>query len=87
VLARSGAVGQSPLSKNQRAPSVLAERAAAVTEQYAVVSSDDLTLHATHLVFDSATAADQALRGLVGAQPELGGAIQVVPTTVMPRAA
>ena len=87
VLARSGAVGQSPLSKSQRAPSALAERAAAVTERYAVVSSDDLTLHATDLVFDSATAADQALRGLVAARPELGGAIQVVPTTGMARAA
>jgi hypothetical protein len=87
LLVRGGAVGQSPLSRNQRAPSALAERAAAVTEQYAVVSSDDLTLHATHLVFDNATAADQALRGLVAAQPDLSGAIQVVPTTGMARAA
>jgi hypothetical protein len=38
-------------------------------------------------VFDNATAADQALRGLVAAQPDLSGAIQVVPTTGMARAA
>jgi hypothetical protein len=87
VLAASGAVGQSPLSKNQRAPSALAERVTARAEQYAVVSSDDLTLHASHLVFDNATAADQALRGLLGAQPELSGAIQVVPLAAMAKAA
>ena len=87
LLARGGAVGHSPRSENQRAASALAERAAAVTERYAVVSSDDLTLHARHLVFDSATAADQALRGLVAGQPGLSGAIQVVPTTGMARAA
>jgi hypothetical protein len=76
------AVAQSPLSKFQRAPSPLAERAASMTESYAVVSSDTLTLHAAHLVFDNATAADHALHSLVGAQPELTGSIQVVPAAL-----
>jgi hypothetical protein len=83
LLVRGAAVAQSSLSPNQRGPSPLAERASSATEQYAVVSSDDLTLHATGLVFDTATAADQALSGLVSDKPELSGAIQVVPTAAM----
>jgi hypothetical protein len=78
-LARGSAVTQSAVSLAQRGPSLLAERASLVPETYAVVSTSDLTPHAPGLVFDSATAADQALQHLVAERPELYGAIQVLP--------
>jgi len=43
-------------------------------------SSDDLTLHAPDLVFDTAIAADQALRRLKAQRPELADAVVVVPS-------
>jgi hypothetical protein len=82
------AAAQSPLSQQVQAPSaVAAEHVSLVEEQYAVVSTNDLTLHAEPLIFSSATAAHQALATLVGAQPQLTGAIQVVPSTQIRRAA
>jgi hypothetical protein len=42
-----------------------------------------MTLHASEMMFDNATAADQALRSLTREQPELNGSIQVVPLAVM----
>jgi uncharacterized protein DUF6603 len=82
------AAAQSPLSQHAQAPSaVAAEHVRLVEEQYAVVSTNDLTLHAEPLIFASATAAHQALETLVGAQPQLTGAIQVVPSTQIRRVA
>jgi hypothetical protein len=82
------AAAQSPLSKQVQAPSaVAAEHVRLAEEQYAVVSTHDLTLHAAPLIFASATAAHQAMATLVGAQPKLTGAIQVVPSTQIRRAA
>ena len=46
-----------------------------------------MTLHATPLVFDSATAADQAVARLIAKQPELFDAVQVVPSAQVRRAA
>lgn len=86
-LVRGAAVGQSPLSQNQRAPSPLVERAEVAVERFAVVSADDLTPHAPGLVFDNATAADQALRDLMRASPHLTGSVQVVPAGLMAMAA
>jgi hypothetical protein len=56
-------------------------------EQFAVVSTIDMTLHAAPLVFASATAAHQSVATLVAAQPELTGAIQVVPSSQIRRVA
>ncbi|MEP6689806.1 MAG: DUF6603 domain-containing protein [Gemmatimonadaceae bacterium] len=80
-IVRGAAVAQSPVSYAQRSPSALAERASLAPERYAVVSTSDLTLHADHLVFDSATAADQAIARLIGDRPELAGAIQMLPAS------
>ena len=75
---------QSPLSQSQRAPSGRSPSASARGDRAASrwSSTDDCTLHATHLVFDSATAADQALRGLVDAATRARRRLQVVPPTV-----
>jgi hypothetical protein len=88
AIVGSSAVGRSAVSAAARAPSAIAvARVRMGSEQFAVVSIDDMTLHAPHLVFDSATAADQALRELAAARPELGSGIQVVPTSTLPSAA
>ena len=62
----------------------LSEKVVYRLDRYAVVSTDDLALHAADLVFDTATEADQALRGLVATRPELTGALQVMPAAVVP---
>jgi hypothetical protein len=82
-LVLASAVAQSPVSQSQRAVSVLEERTSLNPERYAVVSTNDLSLHAAHLVFDSAIAADQAVQSLISEQPELFGAIQVLPSAAM----
>jgi hypothetical protein len=79
-LVRGSAVAQSSVSFAQRSASPLAERVSLEPERYAVVSTTDLTLHAPNLVFDNATAADQAVQHLVRERPELAGAIQALPT-------
>jgi hypothetical protein len=86
-FARGGAAAQSPLSQERRAPSALAaEHVSLAAETYAVVSTLDMTIHAAPLVFDSATAADQAVVTLIAGKPELTGAIQVVPSAQIRRA-
>ena len=88
AFARGNAAAQSPLSQQSRAPSaVAAERVSVAEERYAVVSTHDMTLHAEPLVFASATAADQAVAKLIAGQPELTGAIQVVPSAKIRRVA
>jgi hypothetical protein len=88
AFARGGAAAQSPLSQQSKAPSAVAAEHVSVTqEQFAVVSTHDMTLHAAPLVFPSATAADQAVKHLIAVQPELTGAIQVVPSAQIRRAA
>jgi hypothetical protein len=88
AFALGNSAAQSPLSQQSRAPSaVAAERVNVAQETYAVVSTQDMTLHAEHLVFASATAADQAVAQLIAVQPELTDAVQVVPTAQMRRAA
>jgi hypothetical protein len=82
-VVRGSAVAQAPVSHAQRSVSVLEETASIAPERYAVVSTNDLTLHSAHLVFDTATAADQAVQSLVSERPELFGAIQVLPAAVM----
>jgi hypothetical protein len=88
AFARGGAAAQSTLSQAARAPSaVAAEHVSVAPETYAVVSTLDMTLHAAPLVFDNATAADQAMARLIAEQPELTGAVQVVPLAQVRRAA
>jgi hypothetical protein len=80
---RGSAVAQSPVSQARSSVSVLEERASVVPSSYAVVSTNDLTMHAPGLVFGSATAADQAVQSIVASQPEFFGAIQAVPITLV----
>ena len=88
AFARGGAAAQSTLSQAVRAPSaVAAEHVSMAPETYAVVSTMDMTLHAAALVFASATAADQAIARLIAEQPELTGAVQVVPSAQVRHAA
>jgi hypothetical protein len=88
AFARGGAAAQSPLSQEKRAPSALAaEPVKLAAEQYAVVSTTDMTLHAAPLIFASARAADQAIATIIAQKPELSGAIQVVPSAQIRRAA
>jgi hypothetical protein len=88
AFARGGSVAQSSLSQQSRAASpVAAEHVSLAPEQYAVVSTVDMTLHAAPLVFSSAMAADQAVARLIAGQPELVGAVQVVPSAQMRKAA
>ncbi len=82
------AVARSLLSAAARAPSAMAAAQVRMgRDQFAVVSTDDMGLHAPHLVFDSATAADQALSELAMEQPELLDSIQVVPLATVQAAA
>jgi hypothetical protein len=78
--AAGAAVAQSPLSRAKTGSSPLADRVTLEGSRYAIVSTEDLSPHAPGLVFDTATAADQALRKLVGQNPRLADVIQVVPS-------
>jgi hypothetical protein len=80
------AVAQSPLSWAKRAASPLVERVSVEPERYVVVSTENLALFRSDLTFDTATAADLALRGLFAERPELTGTIQVVPAAAVPHA-
>jgi hypothetical protein len=80
------AVSQSPLSWARRAASPLVERVSVEPERYVVVSTENLALFRSDLTFDTATAADLALRGLFAERPELAGTIQVVPAAAVPHA-
>jgi hypothetical protein len=79
------AVSRSPLSRAIRAPSPLSDRVTIESDQYVVVSTEDLGLFRSDLVFDTATAADFALQGLFLERPELTGTIQVVPAAALAR--
>jgi hypothetical protein len=78
--AAGAAAARSSLSRARAAPSALADRVSLGKERFAVASSDDLTLHAPDLVFDTAIAADHALRRLKAQRPELADAVVVVPS-------
>lgn len=73
------AAAQSPVSHATNSVSALEQQASLVPERYAVVSTDNLTMHAADLVFDNATAAHQSIQNIVANKPEFFGAIQVVP--------
>ena len=88
AFARGASVASSALSQARRAPSAVAAAPVSYApEQYAVVSTMDLTLHAAPMVYSSATAADVAVAQLIAAQPELHSAVQVVPASQVRRAA
>jgi hypothetical protein len=80
------AVSQSPLSRAKRAASLLADRVTVEQDRYVVVSTENLGLFQSDLVFDTATAADLALKSLFIERPELTGTIQVMPEAAVPRA-
>jgi hypothetical protein len=77
------AVSQSPLSRAKTAHSALSERVAIERDRYAIVSSDDLTLHAAGFVFESAFEADVAMTRVLSEHPELAGAVQVMPAAAL----
>jgi hypothetical protein len=52
-------------------------------DRYAVVSTDDLTLHGDGFLFDSAIEADAAMKRVLSAHPELAGAVQVMPAAAL----
>ena len=68
------------MSRARTAPSALAGRVSLRKERFAVASSDDLTLHAPDLMFDTAIAADQAVRRLKAQRPDLADSLVVVPS-------
>jgi hypothetical protein len=82
-VALGSAVAQSPVSQARNSVSVLEQKFSLAPERYAVVSTDDLTMHAAELVFDNATAADQAVQRIVADRPEFFGAIQAVPMSAV----
>jgi hypothetical protein len=84
-FSRAGsAVSNSPLSRSRTAPSPLSASAAVLVDRYAVVSTEDLSLHEAGAFFDTATSADQVLQGLVAQNPELSGKLQVMPAATVP---
>jgi hypothetical protein len=74
------AVSRSPLSRARRSPSALSEsnQVTVAGDRFALVSTDDLSLHAADAVFSTAFEADRALKALLAEHPELIGARQVV---------
>ncbi len=78
--ASGAAVSRSPLSRARRSPSALSESdlVTVADDRFALVSTDDLSLHAADAVFDTAFEADHALKALLADHPELIGARQVV---------
>jgi hypothetical protein len=86
AVAFGSAAAQAPVSHVNNSVSPLEQRAAVMQETWAVVSTANLTLHAPDLVFDNATAADQAVQHILARQPEFFGAIQAAPMTTTVRA-
>ena len=78
--AAGAAAARSPMSRARSAPSALAGHVTLRKERFAVASSDDLTLHAPDLMFDTAIAADQAVRRLKAQRPDLADSLVVVPS-------
>jgi hypothetical protein len=77
------AVARSPMSYAATSFSALSEQVSVERDRYAVVSTEDLTLHAADYVFDTAVAADLALKGLLAEHPELAGARHVMPAAML----
>jgi hypothetical protein len=78
--ALGSAVARSPLSRAQRAPSLLgAERVTLGSERFAVASTVDLTLHADDAIFATEGQAHDALRRLLAEDPGLASERQVLP--------
>ena len=77
------AAAQSPLSRARASASVLSELVHLQRDQYAIVSTDDLTLHQADLVFDNAAAAHAAFSRLLQQTPELTNSVQVLPTAIL----
>jgi hypothetical protein len=83
VLAGSAAA-RSPLSAARKAASQLAAAPATLhSERFAVARTDDMRVVGPQLIFDSAVAADQALRAMVADRPELADRLQVAPMTIV----
>jgi hypothetical protein len=81
VNLRGTAVAKSPLSFVRTRPSVNGpDEVVLPPEGFAIVSTVDMSLHATARVSGSYTAAAQQLDGLLTANPELAGTLQVVST-------
>jgi hypothetical protein len=80
AFSAASAAARSPMSRARTAPSALADRVSLRKERFAVASADDLTLHAPDLIFDTAIAADQAVRRLKAQRPELADRVVVVPS-------
>ena len=80
-----GAVGHSPLSKLIKTGQAKADKTVTlVDEQYAVVSTSDLTnAHSENLLFDSKAQADEYLRQACKADPSKKGKIQLSPAYQM----
>jgi Family of unknown function (DUF6603) len=84
VFRGSGAVAQSALSAAQTAPSALGARKAAVgTEQFAVASTADLTLHNEKMVFLSEAEARAAMHDAIDRDPSLTQTLQVIPSSLV----
>jgi hypothetical protein len=77
------AAAQSPISRARTAPSALTDAVGLEHDRYAIVSTEDLSLHDAALVFDSATAAHAAWSALLRQKPELTGSVQVMPAAVL----
>jgi hypothetical protein len=78
-----GAASRSPLSFARTSASALSEQVRLAGDRYAVVSTDDLSLHDPAMVFDTAAAASTALATLLHSKPGLAGAVQVMPTATL----
>ena len=77
---RGGAVGLSPLSAAQTAPSVLgAPHASVAPEQFAVASTANLALHNERMVFSTEAEARAAMNEAIGRDPSLTDELQVIP--------
>ena len=84
AFAGAGAVSQSPLSKAQTGASILgAPKAAVAVEQFAVASTDDLSLHSARMVFQSEAEARAAMRDAINRDPTLTSALQVIPSSLV----
>lgn len=78
--AGGGAVAASPLSFANNGKSALAPEAVRVSQEpFAVVNTSDLTLANSTAVASSEAEAFGLMRGLIGGNPALEGALQVVP--------
>jgi len=88
ALIRVSAVARTKVSFAPRAPSVLSTPPVSMqSEQFGVATTLDLTLHQTHLVFESEAEAHQAVTKLTAKDPGLHDEIQVLPMYQVRKAA